>query len=125
MACERSFSFEQDQSEPFSVFGNDVTFEAAVRSQLPSELRDLDFRVDTARHVQRPGGKAATADKNFLFTPGSGRIGPLDERDLFRRIPVSYRVCRIYTRDHSHDDLLNDIMDTLAGSGVVDDPTNM
>ena len=43
------------ESELSSVFSNAASFEAAVRDVLPPELKNIPLRVDTARHVHRPG----------------------------------------------------------------------
>ncbi len=125
MACERTIFFAPGQSERSSIFGSEKVFEAAVRDNLPKDLRDLPLRVDTARHVHRPGAHMPAAGQNFLFEQATGRTVDLDDRELFHRIAVSYRVCRIYARDHRHNRQLADAMDQLTGAGGADDPTNM
>ena len=82
------------------------------------------MRVDTARHVHRPGAHTPAAGQNFLFDPASGRIRSLDDRELFRRIAISYRICRIYAQDNRHNAELAAAMDRLI-SGGTDDATNM
>lgn len=125
MACERTIYFAPGQSEPSSVFSNPRAFESAIREQLPPELKAMPLRVDTARHVHRPGTQAPAAGQNFLFDAATGRIQSLDDRELFRRIPISCRVCRIYAQDARHNAVLASAMDRLAGAGQTDDPTNM
>ena len=125
MACERTIFFAPGQSEHGSVLSNETTFEAAVRDLLPPDLHNLPLRVDTARHVHRPGAHLPAAGQNFLYEPGTDRILPLDERETFRRIAVSFRICRIYTHDARHVAELSSVMDRLTGSAVADDPTNM
>ncbi|MDY0165681.1 MAG: HD domain-containing protein [Thermoguttaceae bacterium] len=125
MACERTIFFAPGQSEHGSVLSNETTFEAAVRDLLPPELRNLPMRVDTARHVHRPGAHVPAAGQNFLYEPGTERILRLDDRETFRRIAVSFRICRIYTHDASHVAELNRVMDQLTGAATTDDPTNM
>jgi uncharacterized protein len=124
MACEQTIFFAPGQSEQSSVFGSEKSFEAAVRNALPKELKDLPIRVDTARHVHRPGAHTPAAGQNFLFDPVSGRIRSLDDRELFRRIAISYRICRIYAQDNRHTAELAAAMDRII-SGGVDDSTNM
>ena len=47
-------------------------------AELPAELRDLPLRVDTARHVHRPGADAPrAAGQNFLCDPATGKIRSL------------------------------------------------
>ncbi|MDZ7617249.1 MAG: HD domain-containing protein [Patescibacteria group bacterium] len=125
MACERTIFFAPGQSEHGSVLSSDTTFEAAVRDLLPTELRDLSLRVDTARHVHRPGAHVPAAGQNYLYEPGTDRILRLDDRELFRRIAISFRICRVYTHDATHVAALNHVMDQLTGAAATDDPTNM
>ena len=107
------------------MFANTKSFEAAVREVLPPALKDLPLRVDTARHVHRPGAHAPASGQNFLLDPTSGRIRSLDDRELFRRIAISYRICRIYALDNRHNGELAAALDRLTGAGSLDDETNM
>lgn len=125
MACERTIFFAPGEPERSSVFSNQKVFEAAVRDHLPPELRDLPLRVDTARHVHRPGSHTPAAGQNFLYEPATGRILSLDDRELFRRIAISFRICRIYAQDNRHNAELAAAMDQLTGTGGTDDATNM
>jgi hypothetical protein len=125
MACERTVFFAPGEAEQSSVLSNPAAFEAAVRRELPRELRDLPFRVDTARHVHRPGAHTPAAGQNFLYDPTIGKIRSLDDRELFRRIAISYRICRLYALDHRHDAELTAALDQLTQAGGVDDVTNM
>lgn len=83
------------------------------------------MRADTARHVHRPGAHTPAAGQNFLYDPATGTIRSLDDRELFRRITISYRICRIYAEDGRHNAALATAMDRLTGAGTTDDPTNM
>jgi hypothetical protein len=125
MACEQTLFFAPGESELASVFSNAAAFEAAVRELLPSELKEIPLRVDTARHVHRPGTHAPSAGQNFLFDPSIGKIRSLDDRELFRRIAISYRICRIYAVDNRHNAELSAAMDQLTRAGCADDTTNM
>jgi len=128
MACERTVFFQPGQSETASVLSDSKTFEVRVRSELPESLQEMPLRVDTARHVHRPGSHMPTAGQNFLFEPSSGRIVRLDERELYRNLSISYRICRIYTRpeDSNHHALFARVMDRLTGvDDGADDLTNM
>ena len=125
MACERTVFFKPGETEQTSVFSNEQLFEAAVRSQLPAALRDLPLRFDPARHVHRPGAHTPAAGQNFLFDSATGQIRSLDDRELFRQIPQSYRVCRVYALDNRHHVELAAAMDKLVGVGSADDVTNM
>ncbi|HLA85168.1 MAG TPA: HD domain-containing protein [Thermoguttaceae bacterium] len=125
MACERTIFFRPDQPERSSVFSDPGVFEAAVRSNLPKPLRDMPLRVDTARHVHRPGAHTPAAGQNFLYDPAADEIRGLDERALFRQLPVSCRICRVYAQDNRHDRDLAAAMDQLLAAGGADDATNM
>jgi len=125
MACEQTLFFAPGESERASVFSNAASFETAVREVLPPELKDIPLRVDTARHVHRPGTHAPAAGQNFLFDPATEKIRSLDDRELFRRIAISYRICRIYALDQHHNAELASAMDQLTRAGGADDTTNM
>ena len=125
MACERTIFFAPGEAEQTSIYSSPRMFEAAIRDLLPANLKDLPFRADTARHVHRPGAHTPAAGQNFLFDPASGKIRGLDDRELFRRIAISYRICRIYTEDAHHSAELAAAMDQLTGTAGVDDATNM
>ncbi len=123
MACERTIRFEQGQAELASIFTDAELVQKRVQAQLPPALRGLEFRADVARHYHRPISPA-TARQNFLYEPATGRVRPLSEHEAFARLPVSFSLCRLYARDHSHDgDLANALDRLLQARG--DDKTNM
>ena len=64
-----------------------------------------------------PASQAPAAGQNFLFDPTTGKIRGLDDRELFRRIAISYRICRIYAEDHQHNAELAAAMDQITGGG--------
>jgi len=125
MVCERTIFFAPGQPEMASVFSDKEVFEAAIRKRLHPELRDLPLRIDTASHVHRPGAHMPAAGQNYLYDPVTQRIRSLEDRELFRRIPQSSRLCRIYALDHRHAQPLAAAMDQLTGTGGMDDLTNM
>ena len=73
--------------------------------------------IAPARRPRRPGRISSS-----IRPPG--KIRGLDDRELFRRIAISYRICRIYAEDHRHNAELAAAMDQLTG-GAADDATNM
>jgi hypothetical protein len=125
MACERVVFFEPGDTEQTSVFSDEHLFEAAIRSRLPRDLRDLPLRFDPPRHVHRPGTRAPAAGQNFLYDPVTEEIRSLDDRELFRQVPVASRICRIYSLDNRHNVELARAMDDLLGGSRADDATNM
>lgn len=125
LACERTIVFKAGVSEESSVFSDERLFEEAFRRRLPPELRNLPLRFDPARHVYRPGSFAPTAGQNFLFDAATGEVRPLEDRDLFRHIPLSYRICRVYTQNPEHNGLLARVLDNMIRGGTSDEPTNV
>jgi hypothetical protein len=125
MVVERTIPFGAEQAEESTVFSNESVFETAVRSHLPGELRDLPLRVDIARHVHRPGAHVPTGRLNFLYDPASDQIRRLDDRELFRQIPVSYRICRIYGENDHHKTELGAAMEQITRGAGADSVTNM
>jgi hypothetical protein len=96
-----------------------------IRERLPVDLRDLPFRVDLARHIHRPHTTGATAGLNYYFDSSSGRSRRLTMHDLYRRLPVSHTLARVYAHNHVHERLISQIVDSLIGTNVEDDSTNM
>lgn len=125
LAVERTVFFKPGEPEQTSIFHNEVMFEAAVRASLPRPLRDLPLKFETPRHVHRPGAHTPAAGQNYLYDPASDQIRRLDDRELFRQIPLSYRICRIYAENDHHNAELASVMDRLIGADVADDLTNM
>ncbi len=125
MACERTVFFDPQAGEQGSIFSRAEFFDRALRDALPAALRDMPLRIDLARHVNRPGTKGPAAGQNFLFNAGRKTIRPLSDSELFRQIPLSYRICRVYSATHEHDAELSTALDSLVGPGAIDDATNM
>ena len=125
MAAERTRFFEPGEAEATSIFSREEFFEAALRDHLPAELQAMPLRVDLARHVHRPGTRGPAAGQNFVFDPAIGTTRSLTENELFRQLPVSYRICRVYAQSNEHDAALATALDELLGSNGADDLTNM
>jgi hypothetical protein len=125
MAAERTIFFEPAAAEQSSIFSKASFFETALRERLPAALENLPLRVDLARHVHRPGTQGPAAGQNFLFDPGRGRTRDLTDHELFRQIPLSYRICRVYAETDQHNAALAAALDALVGPGGADVPTNM
>jgi uncharacterized protein len=121
MACERLIFFAQGQPEQSSIFTDAALVERKVREQLPAALRKLDFRADVARHYHRPPS-LATARQNFVYDPATGRVRAL--ADYEQSLPVSFSLCRLYARDHTHDAELTTAFERLL-QVRGDDRTNM
>lgn len=125
MVCERTVFFGPGKSEEMSVFSDEKLFEEAVRRRLPPALRNIPLRCDPPRHVHRPGSRAPAAGQNFLYDPATKSVRPLDARELYRQIPFSYRICRVYALDTTYATEIAKAMDALLNGDTVDDVTNM
>jgi hypothetical protein len=125
MACERTLFFSPHSAESSSIFSQPEFVERALRAQLPAALTKLPLRVDLARHVHRPGTRGPTAGQNFLFDPARGEIRELTASELFRQIPLSYRICRVYAETNEYDTMLSAALDALVDPGGTDDRTNL
>lgn len=125
MVAERTLFFSPSAGESSSLFSDAAFVEAALRSRLPCELADLPLRIDLARHVHRPGTLGPAAGQNFLFDPNRAEIRELTTNELFRQIPTSYRICRVYALATEHGADLAAALDALLDPGVADDVTNM
>jgi hypothetical protein len=125
MAAERTVFFDPASAERGSIFSREEFFTAALREALPPALRGAELRVDLARHVHRPGTRGPTAGQNFMYDPARDAVLPLADHELFRQIPLSYRICRVYAPDESlHAELATALDALLRGEGA-DDRTNM
>ncbi len=125
MVCQRTLSFTEDQSEASSIFASPRALAEVIRERLPADLHDLPFRVDLARHIHRPHTTGATAGLNYFLDSSSGKTRRLTMHDLYRRLPVSHTLARIYAHNRHHETLFADILDQLVGTNVQDDDTNM
>lgn len=125
LAVERTVYFRPGEPEQTSIFSNERLFETSVRSHLPPALADLPLKFENPRHVHRPGAHTPAAGQNFVYDPAADQIRRLDERELFRQLPLSYRICRIYAESADHNAELAAVMDRLIGADVADDLTNM
>ncbi|HTU02316.1 MAG TPA: HD domain-containing protein [Candidatus Sulfotelmatobacter sp.] len=78
--------------------------EAAIRAQLPPELRDVPFRVDMARQDPRPLNPLTEERKKvFIYDPATEEVSPHPVEDLFRYIPAQVAHYRVFALDHAHD----------------------
>jgi len=124
MNVERTVSFRPGEPESASVFADAKLLKEKIREFLPQALKDLEFRVDTARLVHRPDAHVPVANQNFLYDPASRQLQRLEERDLIRHLPVTSRICRLYAETTQHQKDLADAMNRLL-SETKDDLTNM
>ncbi len=124
MACQRTFNFHAGGSERTTIFSEPELVEKRIRQQLPPELRDISLSIDVARHYHRPHSKLPAGGQNFLLDPAIGVPQELHDDQLFRSLPISFSIFRIYSKDHQHDSAINAALSALLGDSG-DAKTNM
>src|SRR5436190_5212803 len=124
MAAERAMYFHSGQSEQTTIFSEPDVVEKRLRRKLPKEIRDVELRVDIATHYHRPSTKGAAGGQNFVLEPGAGSPSELSDYDLFRELPLSFSICRIYARDHANDAAIQKALLAVLGD-AGDAKTNM
>jgi len=125
MACERTMHFHSGQAENTTIFSEPDLVERRVREALPAPLRSIPLRIDVALHYHRPSARRPTGKLNYWYDPASGTSHVLDDDELFRNLPTSFLIFRIYSRDHQHDRELNAALQKVAGGSGGDTKTNM
>ncbi len=125
MVCQRTLLFGPADAEQASIFSDARFVEEALRKLLPAEAREIRLAIDVARHVSRPHTRGPAAGQNFLFDPANGRPRPLTDDQLFRQLPVSHRICRVYAEDDRFAHEIAKALDQLIGPAGADDLTNM
>ena len=81
--------------------------------------------MDLAKHIHRPNTVGATAGMNYYFDSASGKIRNLTMHGLYRMLPISHTIVRIYAHDHQHEGFFAQVLDDLLGNAIEDDLTNM
>ncbi len=124
MACERTVNFHTASEERMSILSEPELIIRRMRERLPRELREIDLRWDSARHYHRPSGRLPVGGQNFLHDPSLGEVRVLSDDELFRQLPVSFVIFRVYAQTHDHDAALNAALTAVLGE-TVDAKTNM
>jgi HD superfamily phosphohydrolase len=124
MSVERTVNFHTAGAEATSIFSEPDLVLRRVRDRLPKAIREIPLKIDVARHYHRPSGRLPTGGQNFQLDPADGRTQELNDDDLFRSLPLSFIIFRIYARDHDHDAELIAALNTVLGE-AGDAKTNM
>lgn len=124
MACERTINFHSPTAERTTIFSEPDLVERRLRERLPAALRNVPMKIDVARHYHRPSGRRPAGGQNFLLDPAVGDPQELHDDELFRSLPVSFSIFRVYSSNHEHDAALNAAMTSLLGDSG-DTKTNM
>jgi len=124
MACERTINFHSGAAERTTIFSEPELVEKRLRRKLPKALRDIPLRIDVARHYHRPSGRLPAGGQNFLLDPALGTPRELNDDELFRSLPTSFSIFRVYSQDHRHDGEINAALNAVLGE-AADSKTNM
>jgi HD superfamily phosphohydrolase len=124
LACERTINFHSGQAERTTIFSEPELVEQRVRQKLPQALRYVPLRIDVARHYHRPSGRLPAGGQNYLLDPALGVPQELHDDELFRSLPISFSIFRIYSQNHEHDGPLNAALNAVLGD-AEDAKTNM
>jgi len=124
MACERTINFHTGAAERTTIFSEPNLIESRLRSLLPAGLREIPLRVDVARHYHRPSARRPAGGQNFLLNPADGTVQELNDDELFRSLPTSFAIFRLYSTDHRHDGPIVTALNSLLGD-AGDTKTNM
>ena len=125
LAAETTVLFQARDREQISVFAHEESLRRAIIERLPESAKTIPFEVDIARHLHRPDSHRPSATQNFLYDSTTNRIRQLEEEELFRHIPQSFRICRVYTHQADQIAALAKAMDVLLHADSEDDETNM
>jgi hypothetical protein len=125
MVCQRNLVYAEADRELSSIFSDREMVEKKLREGLPPELRNLPMRIDIARLIHRPHTRGPADGQNFLYDSAHDRVRPLSVSELYQRMPVSHRICRIYARSIEFARPVAAALDALIGGRAEDDLTNM
>jgi hypothetical protein len=121
MLCQRHLVFGENDVERSSIFSDSTLVERQLRGLLPVELQEIPLRVDIARHIYRPHTAGPATGQNFLYESSRGQLRLLTDDALFRRLPASHRICRVYAKETTHRNQVAAAIDQLLGGGAEDD----
>ncbi|MEZ6066266.1 MAG: HD domain-containing protein [Planctomycetaceae bacterium] len=124
MAVERTINFHTAGAERMSIFSEPDLVLTRVRKRLPRELRDVPLQIDVAKHYHRPSGRLPAGGQNYLLDPAHGQPQELSDDELFRALPMSFLIFRIYSQDHTLDSALHAALTSVLGD-ASDAKTNM
>lgn len=124
MAVEKTLNFHNTMAERMTIFSEPDLVLKRVRERLPRELRSIPLNIDVAKHYHRPSGRLPAGGQNFLYDPGTQSAQVLNDDELFRAIPISFLIFRIYCQTHDNDPILNAALNSVLGD-AMDAKTNM
>ena len=123
--CQRTLVFNENDPELSSIFSDADLVEHKLRRSLPAEVADTPLRVDISRNIHRPHTQGPAPGQNYLYDSASGRVKSLTASQLYRHLPVSNRICRVYAHNAEHSSAIASALDAIIGNRGEDDVTNM
>ena len=111
MVCQRTLVFSERDPERSSIFTDAKLVEQKLRSSFQNPLDNVPIRVDIDRHIFRPHTSGPMPGQNFLYDSAQNRVRPLSTNQLFERLPVSQRICRVYAQNNVHSAALSAALD--------------
>lgn len=125
LVCQHTVAF-QDGQEKMNIAGDEDMFRIKFLKELPESLHGIKLKIDSARHVCRPDALEPARRQNFIFDPVTRQILPLDTEELYRKIPQTFRICRVFAHDQNHAKELGAAMNRVFSiANSQDDDTNM
>lgn len=124
MACERTFNFHTSHAERMTIFSEPDLVIRRVRERLPEAIRSITLKTDVAKHYHRPSGRMPVRGQNYYQESTDAVPSALSDDELFRQLPISFLIFRIYTQDHGHDGEINAALNSVLGD-ASDAKTNM
>jgi HD superfamily phosphohydrolase len=124
MIHQKQLVYGEGDAEESSIFSDRDLVEHKLRQALPADVRGVALRIDIARGIHRPHTGGPAAGQNYLYDASTGQVAPLTTHALYRRLPVAYRICRVYAQSDEHAAPIRAAMNSLFGA-AADDATNM
>ncbi|MFQ5950006.1 MAG: metal-dependent phosphohydrolase, partial [Nitrospiria bacterium] len=107
MAYDTTLSTNAKKKEKWRMASADL--ERRMRSMLPSDLKDLPFRVDLASQDPRPLDPLMMGERQvYVFNPSTGIVSKEALSEYVDPIPARLIQCRIYALNHDHDPILSE-----------------
>ncbi len=87
-----------------------------IKKNLPSNIKNLPFRVDMASQDPRPVNPLMMGERQIhVFNPSTRKVEKEPLKDFFDYIPARVVQCRVFTLNHDHDRELAEIIDKVLG----------
>jgi HD superfamily phosphohydrolase len=96
-------SVERQQVQAASRDMTRAEFEAAIRAQLPAELRELDFAADVASQDPRPLNPMSGPKKIPVFDPSTGRVEEELLTGILDFVPAKAHLYRVFAISREHE----------------------